>query len=82
MYKRKYMKNIEYNPKSHFSQTGYHPIPSASYIEYGPVQLVQIFFDTATFDKIERDVKVTLEAQLGLIGGTGAPHWLLHPQWS
>ena len=34
------------------------------------LQLIQIFFDTATFDEIERDVKVTLEAQLGLIGGT------------
>ena len=32
--------------------------------------MVQIYFDTATFDEIERDVKVTLEAQLGLIGGT------------
>ena len=32
--------------------------------------MVQIFFDTATYDEIERDVKVTLEAQLGLIGGT------------
>ena len=39
-------------------------------IEYAPLKLVQIFFDTATFDEIERDVKVTLEAQLGLIGGT------------
>ena len=54
------------------------------------MQHVYIFFDTATFDEIERDVKVkilsemtmracitqvellkvTLEAQLGLIGGT------------
>ena len=32
--------------------------------------MVQIYFDTATYDEIERDVKVTLEAQLGLIGGT------------
>ena len=39
-------------------------------IEYAPLQLVQIYFDTATYDEIERDVKVTLEAQLGLIGGT------------
>ena len=38
-------------------------------IEYAPLQLVQIYFDTATYDEIERDVKVTLEAQLGLIGG-------------
>ena len=39
-------------------------------IEYAPLKLVQIYFDTATYDEIERDVKVTLEAQLGLIGGT------------
>ena len=32
--------------------------------------MVQIYFDTATYDEIEKDVKVTLEAQLGLIGGT------------
>ena len=32
--------------------------------------MVQIYFDTSTYDEIERDVKVTLEAQLGLIGGT------------
>ena len=29
-----------------------------------------IFFDTATFDDIERDKKVKTEAQLSLIGGT------------
>ena len=29
-----------------------------------------IYFDTATYDDIERDEKVTFEAQLGLIGGT------------
>ena len=34
------------------------------------MKLVRIFFNTATYDEIERDVKVTLEAQLGLIGGT------------
>ena len=34
------------------------------------IHLVQIYIDTATYDEIERDVKVTLEAQLGLIGGT------------
>ena len=44
-------------------------LPDSS-IEYGPVQLIQIYFDTATFDEIERDVMVTLEDQLGLIGGT------------
>ena len=34
------------------------------------MQVIQIYFDTATYDKIERDVKVTINAQLGLIGGT------------
>ena len=34
------------------------------------LELVQIFFDTATFDNIERDKKIKMEAQLSLIGGT------------
>ena len=34
------------------------------------MQVIEIYFDTATYDKIERDVKVTVNAQLGLIGGT------------
>ena len=33
-------------------------------------QLVEIYLDTSTFDEVKIDVKVTLEAQLGLIGGT------------
>ena len=32
--------------------------------------MVQIYFGTATYDNIEKDVKVTINAQLGLIGGT------------
>ena len=35
-----------------------------------PLQVIEIFFDTGTYDDIERDVKVTINAQLGLIGGT------------
>ena len=31
---------------------------------------MQIYFDTATFVEIEKDRKVTLEAQLGVIGGS------------
>ena len=38
--------------------------------EFAPLQLVQIYFDTATYDEIERDRKITLTGQLGLIGGT------------
>ena len=39
-------------------------------MSYRPVQFVKIHLATATFDKIEKDVKVTTEAALGLIGGT------------
>ena len=31
---------------------------------------IEIFFDISTFDKVEQDKKMTMEAQLGLIGGT------------
>ena len=37
---------------------------------YSSLQLIQIFFDTATFDKIQRDKRVKTDAQLSLIGGT------------
>ena len=34
------------------------------------MKLVQIYFDTATFDEIERDEKIKFAASLSLIGGT------------
>ena len=34
------------------------------------MHLVQFYFEPATYDEIERDKKLTLESQLGLIGGT------------
>ena len=37
---------------------------------YSTLQLVQIYFETATFDDIERDKKIKVEGQLSLIGGT------------
>ena len=40
-----------------------------SSVIYNP-QLVEIYFETATYVEIEKDRKVTLEAQLGVIGGT------------
>ena len=39
-------------------------------LEESTLQLVEIYFDTATFDDIERDKKIKTEAQLSLIGGT------------
>ena len=34
------------------------------------LELIHIFFDTASYDEIERDKKIKFEAQLSLIGGT------------
>ena len=39
-------------------------------LEYAPLQLIQIYFDANTYDKILRGIKLTPENQLGLIGGT------------
>ena len=38
--------------------------------DHAPLEAVYIYFDTATFDDIERDKKINTEAQLGVIGGT------------
>jgi len=43
---------------------------SATVLEHAPLEAVYIYFDTATYDEIEKDEKVTMKAQLGLIGGT------------
>ena len=43
---------------------------SAGNANHTKLTVVHIFFGTATYDEVEDDVKVTLEAQLGLIGGT------------
>ena len=45
-------------------------ISPGAQIEYAPLKMVQIYFNTHTYDKVVKDVKVTMEAQLGLIGGT------------
>ena len=37
---------------------------------YKPLRVAQIYFDTATYDAIVKDVSVTLAEQLGVIGGT------------
>ena len=41
-------------------------------VDYAPLQIIHIYFDTwtRTFDQVERDAKTTLNAMLGVIGGT------------
>ena len=45
-------------------------IVSGEKLPESTLQLVQIYFDTATYDEVERDKKIKTEAQLSLIGGT------------
>ena len=62
-YKRKYVKHLSFNPKlenhskSIMIKLLVH-IFSATIIEHAPLEAVYIFFDTATYDEIERDIKV------------------------
>merc|ERR1719222_128723 len=60
-YKREYVKHLSFTPQKE---------NLTSVLEHAPLEAVHIYFDTATYDEIERDEKVTMEAQLGLIGGT------------
>ena len=46
------------------------PFYSGEELANSTLEVVQVFFDTATFDNIKRDKKVKVEAQLSLIGGT------------
>ena len=39
-------------------------------ISYHPPQFINIVLATETFDEIEKDVRVSTEAILGIIGGT------------
>ena len=73
-YKSRLAKNLVFSSRSpKFSKCPYPYLPylfPAYEQPYGPLQLVQIYFDTATFDEIGRDVKDTMETQISVIGGT------------
>ena len=68
-YKRKYVKHLFFNPKLE-NLSKYIMIKllvhifSATMIEHAPLEAVYIFFDTATYDEIERDEKVMLEGHV------------------
>ena len=72
-YKKKFVENIEFDPSKMFFNgskwTRRQYIPPKQK-EYAPLQLIHIYFDTNTYDKIQRSLKISTEGQLGLIGGT------------
>ena len=73
-YKKSFAKDIEFyqdwDKEVDISLWDYVIYDNAYVKEYPDLIFVEIFFDTATYDEIERDVKITMEAALGLIGGT------------
>ena len=74
-YKKRYVKNLQFDPdiqnlsKLFFSQhlCSKRYLFPAVMIEHGPLQSVYVYFDTATFDEIERDVKVILRDDVRVI---------------
>ena len=68
-YKKRYVKNLlfvpeESNPRKQsklfFIKAKYQLRVSGVLLEHAPLEEVYIFFDTATYDQIERDVKVDI----------------------
>ena len=64
-YKESFVKHLRFDPEkpnlsksSFWAKSNWHICISGALIEHAPLEAVYIFFDTATFDEIERDVKV------------------------
>ena len=47
----------------------------ASVVEHAPLEAVYIYFDTATYDEIERDVKVAFLAPLDILLRSQCSSW-------
>ena len=63
MYKATFANNLIFELDDY--ETGFTAV-----VPYKPFEVVQIYFGTSTYDQNEKDVKVTLEGQLGVVGGT------------
>merc|ERR1719273_3111014 len=63
-------KGFKKNNIQHFRFNSTSPAAMIGIEQQSALHLVQIYFDTATFDDIEKDKKIKTEAQLSLIGGT------------
>ena len=66
-YKREYVDHLCFNPDkedlSKFFLNFFHFFP-ATELKHASLEAVHIYFDTATYDEIERDEKVTLKAAI------------------
>ena len=77
-YKREYVKHLSFNPEEeslckciYLRNTHLHLLP-ASVPEHARLEAVYIYFDTATYDEIERDVKVSFCSSYMF---TNSPSW-------
>ena len=72
-HKNLFAKNLLFDPTSESFSESFDTLSifilSDSSVTYEP-QVINIYFETGSFDEIEKGRKVTLEAQLGVIGGT------------
>ena len=68
-FKWQFVENLVFDSRQSFLNKSSQNIPPVK-LEYAPLQLIQIYFDANTYDKILRGIKLTPESQLGLIGGT------------
>ena len=61
-YKKNFLKRVQFDPESenlcnqHFTKSN--TLNCCSPAEHAPLEAVYIYFETATYDEIERDVKV------------------------
>ena len=83
-----YITKLQYKPpgprgkltKSQIKAFKSPPYVPAAVVEHAPLQHVYIFFDTATFDEIERDVKVMLHVRHYLQQQKNNKKYLRHQQ--
>ena len=68
-FKWQFVENLVFDSGEAFLNKSQQRVPPVK-LEYAPLQLIQIYFDANTYDKILRGIKLTPESQLGLIGGT------------
>ena len=69
-YKKSFARNMKYDPMSYDIGKYMLSVPNAMELGHSKMEVIEIYFGAATYDEIEKDVRVTLEAALGLIGGT------------
>ena len=71
-YKMKYLKPLSFTPYGEklckYMFMIFHSMVSATMLDHNPLEAVYIYFDTATYDEIEKDKKVIFDMSLPFHG--------------